>query len=294
MKKKIKDVIRDVIRMMLGRRFYTFLRFIIVHKYRPRFNNPKTFSEKIVYRKFHSDAQALSVLVDKHEVRKFVANTIGNEYLIPLIKVKDILEPADFIDLPKQFVIKTSNGGGGENVMIVRDKDSIDISKTCKKFNLYLKHKVGSKIDELFYDISKPKIIFEELIVNENGEIPTDFKVHVFNSMDDPVIYIQVDSDRFGDHKRSIYNEDLNRQDFKIQPKYSEIGDDFIFPGNMQELISKAKILSQGFKYVRVDMYNINGRILFGEMTFCHASGWEPIRPVYADYMLGKLWEEYN
>lgn len=290
--KKIKNHLRDILRILLGRKLYTHIRFFITHKYFLNIKNPKTFSEKIIHRKFNADPLYLSQFTDKYVVREYVKNRIGNEYLIPLYKEREKIIPLDFIDLPNEFVMKTSNGGGGENVLIVRDKKSLDIDRICKEFNSYIAIKIGAKIDEPFYDVQKPKILFEKLIKDEQDKIPSDFKFHVFNNGHESNIFIQVDIGRFEKHKRTIYNSDKTPSYFKIQPKYEEIGEDFVFPDNYPQMLCLVNKLASDFTYVRVDMYSCNNNIYFGEMTFCHGSGWEPIRPLAVDYELGQYWNE--
>ncbi|UOE88715.1 hypothetical protein LTQ02_14775 [Vibrio splendidus] len=292
MKKKIKFIIRDTLRIVFGIKGYTYLRFVLTHKYIPSLVKPRSFSEKIIYRKFNVDPKFLSNFVDKYTVRKFVKDTVGEDFLIPLIKVRSHIEPADFQDLPSSFVIKTSNGGGGENVMIVENKSELDLIEICKLFNSYLDIKIGNIVDEHFYDIEEPKILFEKLIKHKNGDYPSDYKIHMFNGENSKAL-IQVDSDRFGDHKRSIFDDNLQRLDFEIAPKYDPIAESYIFPENMDELISVARRLAKDFKYVRVDLYNVDGKIYFGELTFCHGSGWEVINPTKSDFLLGSYWEEF-
>ena len=280
-------------RFLLGVKGYTCIRFVLTHGYIPRLNKPRTFSEKIIYRKFNTEPQLLSKFVDKYTVREFVKDKLGAEYLIPLIKVKLFISPEDFDDLPTSFVMKTSNGGGGENVLLVEDKSKLELNDICLRFNEYLEIKVGHIVDEHFYDIEKPHVIFEELIKHQDGSYPSDYKLHVFNGHKSKVI-VQVDADRFGNHKRSLFDEDLKRLDFDIQPKYDSISNDYKFPSNMDTLIRVAKNLSEQFKYVRVDLYNVEGKIYFGELTFCHGSGWEPLSTKKADYLLGSYWEEFT
>lgn len=292
MKKKIKYFTRDLMRIFLGKKGYTYIRFMLTHGYMLNLKRPRSFSEKLIYRKFNAEPHLLSKFVDKYTVREFVKDKIGTEYLIPLIKVKLFISPEDFDDLPARFVMKTSNGGGGENVLIVEDKSKLDLNDVCFRFNEYLKIKVGHIVDEHFYDIEEPHIIFEELIKHQDGRYPSDYKLHIFNGQESKVI-IQIDADRFGNHKRSIFDGNLKQLDFNIQPKYDSIDDSYVFPLNMNELIDIAKKLSEQFKYVRVDLYNVDGKIYFGELTFCHGSGWEPIKPTSADFMLGGYWNEY-
>ncbi|WP_240696994.1 ATP-grasp fold amidoligase family protein [Vibrio kanaloae] len=289
----MKYLTRDILRLILGVRVYTFFRFIFTHKYIPNLSNPRSFSEKIIYRKFNTPPESFSKFVDKYTVREFIKERIGQDYLIPLLKKTDTITREDFIDLPNSFVMKTSNGGGGENVLLVEDKSKLNLDDLCIQFNRYLKIKVGHIVDEHFYDIEKPKVIFEKLIKHKDGRYPSDYKVHVFNG-DRADVIIQIDSDRFGNHKRSLFDDNLNRLDFNIQPKYAPVPRDYDFPSNMNELIDVAKKLSSQFKYVRVDLYNVDGKVYFGELTFCHGSGWEPLSTKDADFYLGSLWKEFN
>ncbi|OOE91822.1 hypothetical protein BZG76_09745 [Salinivibrio sp. AR647] len=277
-------------RFIFGAENYTRIRFFLTHHYFINRVSPQTFSEKIISRKLDDDPKKYSLFVDKYTVREYVERKIGKEHLIPLIKVKNFLELTDFDDLPDEFVLKTSNGGGGKNVLVVEDKNKLDFHKVCSDFNRYLNIKMGDIVDEHFYDIEPASIIVEKMIKNSDDTPPFDYKIHVFETYEEPVAFIQVDKDRFSEHKRTIYNEDLTVADFKIQPKYADVEDDFVFPDNIYELIRLAKVLAKGFGYVRVDMYSVDNHIYFGEMTFCHGSGWEKIKPSEFDCKLGKLW----
>ncbi len=269
----------------------------MVHKYYPDFIYPDTFSEKIFARKLDKESLKFSCYVDKYTVREYVKETIGEEYLIPLISKTTHVTPDFFHNAPNKFVIKTSNGGGGENVKVVLDKSKLtDLNALSSQFNRYLKIKIGKKIDENFYDLETPQVLMEELLMHKDGSLPSDYKLHIFQGDDSnqEKVIIQVDSDRFSNHKRSLYLESLEKLSFAIQPKYESIADSYEFPINMPELISLAKKLAKPFKYVRVDMYNVDGKVYFGELTFCHGSGWEPLSSKDADVLLGSYWKEFN
>lgn len=294
MKKIIKYFVRDALRKLLGVRGYTILRFVITHHYLPSFINPNSFSEKIIYRKFNSQPEDFSKLVDKHTVRDYVSRKIGEQYLIPQFLVKNEISKSDFSNLPSEFVIKSSNGGGGENVELIEDKNRVDLARLSERFNSFLKINYGKSIDERFYDIEEPKVIVEKLIRHKDGKYPSDYKFHVFNRSPGPEVIIQVDEDRFGDHRRSLFDINGRRHDYTIQPKYGKVKCDFKWPDNFNTMISLAIKLAEDFKYVRVDLYNVDGVIYFGELTFCHGSGWERFSSKDADFLLGSYWEEYN
>ncbi|ENE4764052.1 hypothetical protein ABNJ07_002864 [Vibrio parahaemolyticus] len=297
LKKQLKNIIRDSLRLILTPSVYNKFRFIIVHRYYPSFVNPSTFSEKVFARKLDSESLSFSRYVDKYTVRKYVEDTIGKEHLIPLIAKTTHVTPDFFHKAPNKFVIKTSNGGGGENVKVVLDKSKLtDLNALSAQFNRYLKVKIGQKIDENFYDIETPQVLMEELLMHEDGSLPSDYKLHIFQGDDSnqEKVIIQVDSDRFSNHKRSLYSEHLEKLDFAIQPKYESVDDSYEFPINMPDVVSLAKKLAKPFKYVRVDMYNVDGKVYFGELTFCHGSGWEPFSSKDTDVLLGSYWKEFN
>ncbi|WP_394153215.1 ATP-grasp fold amidoligase family protein [Vibrio maritimus] len=289
--KKGKYILRDTVRFLLGPKHYTWLRFVITHKYLPNFTSPRSFSEKIIARKFHSDSLLFSSFVDKYKVREYVSSTIGDRFLVPLIYHSTFLCLDDFELLPDSFVIKTSNGGGGEHVRVVINKEEEDLKVLADEFNRFLKMKVGTAVDEHFYDVEEPRIVIEELLLDSEGKCPDDFKIHVFNNSLETKVIIQIDEDRFQGHKRSLYDEGCNRLDFSIQGKYPEVGSGFEFPNNIDEMVKVAKRLSADFKYVRVDLYNVDGVIYFGELTFCHGSGWEPFSSKEYDFKIGSYWE---
>lgn len=288
--KKTKNIIRDLLRFALGRSLYIQLRFFLTHGYMCNLNNPLSWNEKIQFRKLNVEPKQLSRYVDKYTVRSYVENKIGNEHLIPLIAKFRQISVSDFNKFPDQFVLKTSNGGGGENVRIIYNKNTEDLDELVSTFNRYISESIGSKIDELFYDVEPPYILVEELMLDEYGNLPSDFKCHIFNG-DEEKILIQVDKGRFVDHRRSIYDVEGNLQPFSIQPKYKIIEQGYTFPEEFDTLITLAKSLSTDFDYVRVDMYIIGGNVYFGELTFCHGSGWEPVSPREYDNILGSYWK---
>ena len=293
-KRIAKNITRDTLRFFLSPKLYTKLRFYLVHGYKLNLDNPKTWNEKIQYIKFNCDPVYLSKFVDKLAVREYVMETIGEEYLIPLLGYYEKITPEDIEKLPNSFIIKTSNGGGGENVKMIWDKEKEDIFKLCKQFNDYLKIKIGSKIDELYYNIQKPYILVEKLMLDKNCNTPSDYKFQTFKKSEKNKYFIQIDDGRFTNHQRSIVDENFKKIEMKIQPKYEFIERELIAPKNFEKMKELVDRLALPFEYVRVDLYNIDGEIYFGELTFCHGSGWEKVDPQKWDLKLGELWELKN
>lgn len=251
---------------------------------------PKTFNEKIHYRKKNGNFSVMALYADKYVVRDYVKEKIGDEYLIPLIGVYDSLSPTDFKTLPKKFVIKTNHGSGNKHISIVEDKDMLDIHETCKKFNTAIKESFGLATGEYFYTKIKKKILIEEYL-DMGLKTPDDYKFHCFNGKNGIKIYIQLDRGRFGDHKRNIYNENWELLNFHFDG-VEQIGL-INKPENLSQMLFLAKRLASDFDYIRVDLYNINGKIYFGELTQTHNNGMAK-KPLDLDCEWGDYWEINN
>lgn len=249
-------------------------------------NNPKKLSEKIQYEKIYGKDNGIKTkLADKYEVRAWVKELIGEEYLIPLIGVYNEFKDIKFNELPKSFVIKCNHDSG--SVTIVKDKSKVTWKKLETKYNYHMKTDYSKFLLEKQYSLITPKILIEDYIEDESGEL-MDYKFWCFNSK---VYYCRVDYNRFGEHKRATYDLEWNIQPW-VEGKY-EKKIDGKKPKNFDKMIEIVEILCKGFPMVRIDLYNDNGKIYFGEMTFSSASGFEYIDPEY-DIMLGELWTIEN
>jgi len=253
-------------------------------------NNPKTLNEKINWLKLNDRTALHTSCADKFKVRDYVKAQIGEDYLIPLVfqsyNAEDIIA-SNFPDFP--FIIKANHDSSGG--VIVRDKSSIDWNSNQKYFGKLLKKNYYYSGKEWQYKNIKPCVIAEKLLVNNNGEVPFDYKLHCFNGK---VEVIQVDIDRYTNHKRNLY--DVN---WKLLP-YTwslwrddkplwDIGRDLEKPTNLNEMITVAEKLSQAFCYARIDLYDFESKVYFGEVTFHHGSGLETIHPENYDLELGNL-----
>ena len=290
MNKRIKRVIRNTLKLILGRNNYVRLRFIITHNYWGCFNKPLSWNEKIQHRKLYCDPQKLANLVDKFHVRKYVEKKIGEKYLIPIISSFEQITPQDFDNFPNEFVIKTSHGGGGENVKVVSDKNQLDINDTCNLFNSYLNKKLGKYVDELFYDINVPLIIIEQRIKNKDLSTLLDYKFHVFKKNKETHVFLQVNSNYGAENETKTLYE-LTGNISKIQFAGYRYGSQKInLPVGFDKMIELAIKLSGDLNYARVDFYNVDGKIYFGEITLCPASGWDKLNKKEHDFLLGALW----
>jgi len=247
--------------------------------------NPKTFNEKLQWLKLYGNLEKYTDLVDKYEVRKYIAKIIGEEYLIPLIGVYDRVEDIDFSKLPEQFVLKCNHDYN--SVVICKDRNNFDIEKAKKKLKKCMKRNFYYRNREPQYKNIKPKIICEKYMVDESGTELKDYKIFCFNG--EPKI-IQVHFDRFTNHKRNSYDTEWNYLPVSIgYPSYPNMVIDK--PNNLQEMLDLAKKMSENIPHVRVDLYSIHNKIYFGEYTFIHGAGYLRIEPKEFDFEMGS-WVE--
>lgn len=264
--------------------------FLILHRW-PNMKNPKRFTEKIqCYKAFYRNPTMLDC-VDKYKVREYVRIKLGTEkYLNTLYQVCNNADEIDFNLLPDKFVIKTTDGGSGDNVLICRDKQKLNIESTIKKVNNWRNKKYYSVSREWAYEgAKKSKIIVEKLLESpETGDGSIDdYKFFCYNGK---FRYLWVDKNRFSNHRRGFWDENLNFLP-GIESDYPAIENEPKLPDNIQDMIVVAERLSKDFLFARIDLYNIQGNIIFGEITFYPASGYVQYNPDSFDYELGKYFE---
>jgi len=247
--------------------------------------NPKTFNEKLQWTKLYGNLEKYTNLVDKYEVRKYIAETIGEEYLIPLLGVYDRVEDIDFSKLSEQFVLKCTHDSG--SVIVCKDKNNFDIERAKKKLKKRLKKNFYRAWREPQYKNIKPKIICEKYMVDESGTELKDYKIFCFNG--EPKI-VQVHFDRFTNHKRNSYDTEWNYIPVSIgYPSHPNMVIDK--PSNLQQMLDLARKMSENIPHVRVDLYSIHNKIYFGELTFIHGAGYLKIEPKGFDFEMGSWLE---
>ena len=248
--------------------------------------NPRTFSEKMQWLKLHNRKPEYTRMVDKVLVKDYVANIIGKEYIIPTLGVWKTFGEIDFDSLPKQFVLKCNHDSGG--VIICRDKSKLNRSQSKKLLNKSLKRNFFYGGREYPYKNVKPSIMAEEYMQNIDGGDLVDYKFFCFSG---EVKMCQVISDRFDDEKIDFYDRNWNRLigliGLNIEAKNSIEGKPR--PKRYDEMIRIAESLSKGMIFVRVDLYDINDKIYFGELTFFPASGFGYFRPDEWNVKLGNM-----
>lgn len=242
--------------------------------------DPKTYSEKLQWLKLYDRKPLYTQLVDKYEVRNYIKEKIGEEYLIPIIGIYDQFEDIDFKSLPKQFVLKCTHDSGGK--IICKDKTKLNLLKTRKVFNKSLKRNYYYTGREWPYKQVKPRIICERYMVADDGEDLKDYKFFCFHG--EPY-FLFIATDREKDIRINYYNLKFQPLPFSQQDKKS---DKVIKkPVCFEEMIELARLLSKDIPHVRVDFYEIEGRIYFGELTFFNDSGLSKFEPDIYDELFG-------
>ena len=246
--------------------------------------SPKTFNEKLQWLKLYDHKPEYTMMVDKYAVRKYIADTIGEEYLIPLLGVWDNPDDIDFDALPKQFVLKC-NHNSGLGMCICKDKSKLDIEKVKAGLRKGLKQDYYLTCREWPYKNVKRRIIAEEYMSDEGKEELSDYKVLCFNG---EAKLIEVHKGRFyGNHTADNYDEFWNKTDIEQYdlPKSDDI---MPKPAFLEEMLYLSKLLSKNLIHVRVDWYFTNNRLYFGELTFFDGSGYNQFCGD-ADEFLGSL-----
>ena len=253
--------------------------------YKLDLDNPKTFNAKLQWLKLYNRKPEYTQMVDKFAVKEYVANIIGKEYIIPTLGAWDKFDDIDFDKLPNQFVLKTTHGGGGCGVVICKDKAKFNIENAKSKLKKSLKTCIYKSFREWPYKNVKKRIIAEEFIETDNGELK-DYKLFCFNGIPR---YCQVIAGRETDITTiDWYDREWNHQHFH-EPKdypFSEKGHSR--PRCLDEMWNIATKLSQGQPFLRVDFYEISNTIKFGELTFFPTSGFGGFKPIEWDYKLGE------
>ena len=265
---------------------YLKLLFLFEMHYWPDLKHPKTFNEKLQWLKLHNRKPEFTTMVDKYAVKKYVADRIGEQYIIPTLGVWDSFDQIDFDSLPNQFVLKTTHGGGGLAVVICKDKKTFDKRRAKRILEKSLHSDIYMKYREWPYKDVPKRIIAEKYMVDESGTELKDYKFFCFNG--EPK-YMLLVSGRQAGKKRFDYF-DLNWYHLPVHDVGCPGAEHLpAKPDNFEEMILIAKKLSKGMTHVRVDLYNINCKIFFGELTFFDGSGLSVYNPREWDFKFGQF-----
>lgn len=248
-------------------------------------DNPQTFNEKLQWLKLYNRKPEYTMMVDKYAVRKYIADTIGEQYLIPLLGVWDSPDEIDFDALPNRFVLKC-NHNSGTGMCICRDKSKLDIKKVKAELRKGLKENYYLHGREWPYKDVPRKIICEKYMEDKPAQELTDYKLMCFGG---EVQCIFTCTDRFSPDglKVTFFDKDWNLLPFTRHYPASEIPIEA--PKQLKKMIALSETLSAKLPFVRTDFYEVNGNIYFGELTLSPGCGFEEFDPEEWDEKLGKL-----
>ncbi len=247
-------------------------------------NNPQSYNEKLQWLKLYDRRPEYTRMVDKYEAKKFVAEAIGEEYVIPTLGVWDKFDDIDFDSLPEQFVLKCTHDSGG--LVICKDKSRLDKKAAKKKINRCLKRNYYYSHREWPYKNVKPRIIAEAYMEDTKTAELRDYKFFCFDG-EVKALFVATERQKVGEEvKFDFFDENFNHLPIKQSHPNAEIVPEK--PEKFEEMKSLASALSKNIPHVRVDFYEVDGRVYFGEMTFYHFSGFVPFEPEEWDYKFGE------
>lgn len=246
---------------------------------------PKTYNEKLQWLKLYDRKPEYTKMVDKYEVKHLVSMIIGSQYVVPTIGVWDSVEDIEWDSLPNQFVLKTTHGGGGNGVVICRDKESFDKESAIDKLQRSMKSDIYRNFREWPYKDVKKRIIAEPLLCDDNavdgGLI--DYKFYCFNG--EPKLLFVATGRTEMSTCADYFDMDFNKLD--IIWGYPHSNELIKKPTQFEKMKVLAAALSRGVPELRVDFYEVNGKVFFGELTFFDGSGFAKIVPEEWDVKLG-------
>jgi hypothetical protein len=262
---------------------YLYLFFYLQRKELLRLKNPVKYSQKIQWLKLYGNLERFAPFADKYTVRSYIEATIGAQYLVPLLGVWDQASDIPFDALPEQFVLKATHGSGYN--YICRDKSKLDVDEVRSTLDKWLREDFYRQEREPQYRGCMPRIVCEAYLEDESGGL-RDFKFFCAGGV--PKV-IEVDTDRFTDHKSDLLDTNWNKLSYV---SVATFGPDALppkRPANLTAMLSIATKLSRAFPFVRVDLYSAGSKIYFGELTFTPGSGIIKLTPETGDEIFGNL-----
>ena len=249
--------------------------------------NPQSFTEKLQWLKLYDHNPLYTTLVDKYAVKPWVAERIGEKYIIPTIGVWNSFDEIDFEKLPNQFVLKTTHGGGSIGVVICRDKRIFNKDMAKEKLEKSMRISAYETVREWPYKIVPRRIIAEKYLEpdSETNDLP-DYKFFCFNGVPR---YCQVISGRNTKKSIDFFDKEWNHQPFREPSKYPNADIEPAKPKCLKEMWQLATKLAEGKAFSRIDFYEVQGMVLFGEITFFPTSGLGVFDPEEYDVILGQM-----
>lgn len=276
--KKIKHIVRDTLFFItshISLRLYAGLYYRYSKGYWMDWKHPRNINEKIQWLKFYDDTSQWPRLADKYAVREYVKEKGWESILIPLLGKWDKAEDIEWEKLPSQFAMKSNHGSG--DVLICEDKSTLDTRYYTQYFARILKTKIGYILGEPHYNKIQPCIVAEELLDARKQDYPSstpiDYKIWCFDGV--PTYIVTYYNRTKESCNINIYDTEWNNYPQFVQPnEHYQVGTDVLpRPRCMEQMLRVAQSLTKGFPCVRLDLYVIDGKVFFGEMTFTPAGG---------------------
>ncbi|NLI20045.1 MAG: glycosyl transferase [Clostridiales bacterium] len=242
--------------------------------------HPVTFNQKLQWLKLYDRNPLYTTLVDKAAVKEYVASKIGERYVIPTLGLWDSFEDIDFDRLPDQFVLKCTHDSGG--LILCRDKAALDRSEAAARIRKTLRTNYYKHNREWPYKDVPRKVIAEQLLVDARGELPRDYKFFCFHGEPKAMFIV---SNRAVDARNDFFDMDFHHLPMVHGHPNADVMPEK--PATFEEMKRIAAQLSQGIPQVRVDLYELDGRVYFGELTFFDWGGLGPFTPACWDETFG-------
>ncbi len=287
MKEKKEMSIKRRILNLLPDKLYLELMFKTRLGYKLDLKNPKTFNEKLQWLKLHDRKPIYTTMVDKYEAKKYVADKIGEQYIIPTFGVWDNPDDIDFDALPDQFVLKC-NHNSGLGMCICKDKSKLDIEAVRRELWKGYRQDYYKTSREWPYKNVRRKILAEKYLSDDTENSLIDYKVLCFNGS--PKL-IELHRGRFTDHQtQDFYDSDWNLTTISQTgvAEFQSSNEPFPKPDKLDEMLELSRVLSKEFSHIRVDWYLVNNKLFWGELTFFDGSGLEPFDNISDDKMMGE------
>ena len=254
-------------------------------------NNLKSLNEKMQWFKIYDRNPKYTMLSDKYLAREYFSKEFGAEYLIPLIFETTNAKELNENNLPNYPVVVKANHDSG-NYRIIRDKSKVDFHKLQTDAREWLSFNYYWEDREWPYKNIQPRIVVEKLLQTKEGKIPNDYKLNCFNGK---VEFVYVSVDREGINKRNIYSKDWKPLDFTWNKRFYDHsklrGPEIDAPATYSKMIEFAERIAKDYQYVRVDFYDVDGKLYFGEITQYHGGGFDVMMPKEWDYKFGEMIE---
>ena len=253
--------------------------------YWPNLDQPKSYNENLQWLKLHDKRPEYTQMVDKVAAKEYVAGIIGEQYIIPTLGVWDSVEDIDWEKLPNRFVIKASHDSGG--VVVCKDKSILDVELAKYKLRGAGKKNYTKYTKEYPYYNVPHRFIAEQYMEDESGFELKDYKIFCFDG--EPKFLFVATGRQQHDTRFDFYDLEFNHLPVLNGHPNADVWP--TKPQNFDEMLDVAAKLSKGIPQVRVDLYNIKGKIYFGELTFFHWSGMKPFEPREWDYKFGRYFK---